>query len=219
MQRRLIPSVAAALWLAPGLLSAQPGDALAPTVESSQESSDESSESASATDDEHTQDIGAHLGFELGGRTTPGGFGIGGEFVYRLSDVDWLDTGVGFVFGSGDASCFRDRDNQTLCNHGIASGFAGEVNIGIRRYLPATGNFAPFIRGGVSGRFVAFPGDDLRGVAFPLWFGAGVRAKVANRVHVVAGALVRGGIAFMNRGLETEPHFSLKIYSGVEFEL
>ena len=165
------------------------------------------------------QELGARLGLAVGGRVSPGGLLIGGTYLYRLSEKDWFDGGVGFVYGGGDAVCFRDRQNNLQCDEGVLDGFAAEVTAGIRRFLPGRGDFHPFIHGGLAVRFVSYGADNLRGLAIPLWIGAGVRVRVADGVAVVGGANLEPGLAFMNHGLGIEPHGALSISAGVEFKI
>lgn len=167
----------------------------------------------------YSQEIGAFLGLEGGGRTTPGGLQISGRHLYRLAERDWLDSGVAFTFGSADAACFRDRDGELLCDHGFFEGAAGEVHVGVRRYFRSSGEFTPFARAGVAARVFSFSEDDVRGLALPAFLGGGVRAEVAERVVVVGGASLRAGILFADRDLGLEPHISLSIHGGVEFAL
>lgn len=168
-----------------------------------------------------TQEIGAFLGLELGGGTTPGGLQAAGRYLYRLSDRDWLDTGVAFTFGGGDAECFRDRADDVVCDHGPLSGFAAEASAGIRRTFASAGEgrFVPYAHAGVALRLVSFGDDGLRGAAVPLYLGGGVRARVADRVDVVGGALARAGVGFFNRDVGAEPQLSLAVVGGVEFGL
>lgn len=166
-----------------------------------------------------TQEIGARLGLDVGGRVSPGGAQLSGNYLYRLTDSDWLDQGVGFTFGGQGAACFRDRDDDVICDHGILDGFAAEVFVGLRRYLPGKDEFSPYVRGGVALRGVFYSADEVSGIALPLWAGGGIRARVAKSVAVVADATLRTGIAFFNRGLGLEPQASLLVTAGVEFEL
>ena len=166
------------------------------------------------------QEIGASVGVALGGRTTPGGFQVAGDYLYRLADRDWFDGSVSFTFGSGREACFRDRQDEVLCRHGFASGFAAEVVGGVARYYGEPGDaVGPFLRAGVGARLVAFPGDDVRGIAVPLRLGAGVRARVHEVVSVRGGAEVRAGPAWMTRDIGLEPHASFAITAGVDFTL
>lgn len=166
-----------------------------------------------------TQEIGAVLGLELGGRVTPGGLHVGGRYLYRLSERDWLESGVGFSFGGGGAECFRDRDDRVLCDHGVVSGFGAEVSAGIRRTFAAQGQFVPYAHAGVGLRLVSFSADDLSGLGVPFFVGGGVRAQVHERVAVIGGAALRLGPGFFGRDLGAEPQLSLAITGGAEFRL
>ncbi len=163
------------------------------------------------------QELGASLGLALGGGSTPGGLRIGGRYYYRLSSRDWFDAGVGFTFGSSREACFRDRRDDVVCDHGFASGFAAEVRAGGIRFFGSDDTFSPYARLGVAGRIIAFPGDEVRGIAAPAFVGAGVRARVHDFVAVTGGAEFLSGPAWMSRGMGLEPHASFAVSAGVEF--
>jgi len=164
-----------------------------------------------------TQELGARLGMEAGGRTTPGGLRLAGTYLYRLTEADWLDQSIAFGFGSRDPSCFRDREDSVLCDHGLLSGFSVDLVVGIRRYLPRSGQFTPYLRGGLALRGVFFTSDDLSGLAIPLWAGAGVRAAVADKLSIFAEATLKTGFGIFGRGLGIEPHASFEFAAGGEF--
>jgi hypothetical protein len=170
-------------------------------------------------DDAVEQIIGGYLGLAVGGRTTPGGLAVGGSYLYRLSDRDFFDASVGFVLGSGDAGCFRDREDDRVCDHGVVDGFAGELGLGLRRHFADQQTMSPFLRLGVAARIVSYGGDDLVGGAFPLVVGGGVRSRVAPHVRVVGAAELRVGLAQFGDGVGGEPHLALAVLGGVEFEL
>jgi hypothetical protein len=163
------------------------------------------------------QELGARLGLGIGGRVSPGGLMIAGNYLYRLSDLDWFDGGVGFSFGSGAADCFHDRGDDLVCDHGALDGVAADVYAGIRRFFPGRGQFTPYAHGGVALRVASFAGDEVRGVVAPLWIGGGVRARVHETVSVGGGAMLLVGAGWFNRGLGIEPQASLAISAGVEF--
>jgi hypothetical protein len=165
------------------------------------------------------QELGAGLGVEAGGRLSPGGFHLLGNYLYQLSDQDWFDGGLSFTFGSGGAGCFRDRQDDFLCDHGITSGFAAEAFVGARRFFAGQGGFAPYARAAIGGRLISFGGDDVGGFAIPLQAGGGIRARVADGLAVVGGADLRLGIGWFDRDLGSEPHITLAIHLGVEFRL
>jgi opacity protein-like surface antigen len=165
------------------------------------------------------QELSGSLGLDVGGRLSPGGLHVAGAYLYQLSDLDWFDGGLSFTFGSGQAACFRDRDNDFLCDHGSLDGFGAEASGGVRRYFPGQGKFTPYARVGLGLRLVSFSGDDVRGLAIPLQLGGGVRARVSDRIYVTGGAELRVGPAFFDSGLGTQPHLGLAVHGGVEFAL
>ncbi len=166
-----------------------------------------------------SQEIGVLVGAAIGGGVSPGGLAVDGRYLYRLSELDWFEVGTSFTLGSGDAECFRDRESDLVCKHGLLDGFGAEVSAGLRRYFAGQQQFRPYARVGLGVKLVSFSGDELRGVAIPVSAGAGIRVDVANRVLVVAEASLRGGPAFFNRGLEVEANLGLAIGAGVEFTL
>ena len=177
--------------------------------------------SAAAADEPaaSSQEIGAALGVEAGGRLSPGGFHVLGDYLYQLSDQDWFDSGLSITIGGGDAGCFRDRDNDFLCDHGITRGFAAEGFAGARRFFAGQGAFAPYARAALGARIVSFRGDDVTGFALPIQLGGGIRARVADGIAVVAGTELRLGIGWFDHELGAEPQISLAIHAGVEFAL
>jgi len=166
-----------------------------------------------------SQEIGVLLGAAIGGGVTPGGVSVDGRFLYRLSDEDWFEAGASFSLGSGAADCFRDRETNLVCEHGLLDGFGAEIRGGIRRYFTGQQQFRPYARGAVGLRLISFSGDELRGVALPISVGGGIRVEVANRVLVVAEGNVHGGPAILGRGLGLESNLGLTIGAGVEFTL
>ncbi len=170
-------------------------------------------------DDSKSQLLGATLGAEVGGRVSPGGLRLAGSFLYRFTEIDWIDTGVGFTFGSGSANCFRDRSNDVVCDQGIASGFAADASVAIRRDLYLGGDFVPFFRAGVALRVIAYASDDVIGISLPLLGSIGVRARVNELLSVIALADLRVGWGIFNRGLGIEPQANASIGVGVEFDL
>jgi hypothetical protein len=166
-----------------------------------------------------TQELGAALGVEAGGRVSPGGFHLLATYLYRLSDVDWLESNAAFTFGGRDAACFRDRDDEFVCDHGFFKGVGLEASAGVRRFFAEQGVFSPWARAGLGVRLVSFPSDDVLGIGIPVIVGGGVRARVAERVAVGAGATLRAGIGSYDRGLGAEPYLSFALHAGVEFGL
>jgi hypothetical protein len=166
-----------------------------------------------------TQEIGGAAGLAIGGRTSPGGVELAGTYLYRLSDHDWLQSAASFTFGGGGPGCFRDRDDAVVCNHGVLDGFAAEASASLRRYFATQGSITPFGRLGLGLRLVSYGADDLRGVAFPIFLGGGVRAAVADDIHVTGSGDLRLGLGHFGRGVGGEPQLSLAILAGVEFAL
>ncbi|MBT8494806.1 MAG: hypothetical protein KJO07_17245 [Deltaproteobacteria bacterium] len=199
----------ALVFVALGLLA---GPAVAQELEATEAGS---GEEQSAT----TQMLGARLGMEAGGRVTPGGALLQGSYLYRFTERDWLEQVVGFTFGGQGASCFRDRADDVICDHGIFSGFGAEVGVALRHHLAERGKFAPFLRAGLAVRGSFFSADDLNGISFPLWLGGGVRADVVDNMAIVADASLKTGFGIYGRDLGLEPHAAFSITAGVEFDL
>ncbi len=170
-------------------------------------------------DEGDSQEIGALLGVTMGGETTPGGLAAEGRYLYRLSELDWLETSVHFSLGAGGKECFRDRQSSFVCEHGLVDGFAAEGSMGLRRYFVGQEQFRPYLRAGLGAQLISYADDDVLGFGLPLYLGAGVRVAVANRVLVVADATARAGVAILTQDLGLEPNLSLTVAAGVEFTL
>ncbi len=217
MFRRVVPLLASSLLL---LLANS-------TVYADESSSDTDSSDADSSDSDveeqpdaiDNQEIGVMMGIAIGGGVSPGGLALEGRYLYRLSSIDWVEMSANFSFGSGSAECFRDRDSSFVCSHGAASGTLAQGNAGIRRYFSGQKQFRPFARAGVGLGLVSFGDDEVRGLAIPLYIGAGVRAEVANRVLVVVDATLRSGPSVLNQNLGTEFHLTGTVSAGVEFTL
>ncbi|HUS66713.1 MAG TPA: hypothetical protein VMZ28_19385 [Kofleriaceae bacterium] len=165
------------------------------------------------------QELGGSLGLEAGGRTSPGGLQLASTYLYRLSDEDWFDGGVTVTYGGGGAECFRDRDGDLLCDHGLVDGFAAEVSGGVRRFFAGQDRFSPYARAAVGLRIATYTADDITGLAIPLILGGGVRAVVKDGLAIVGGADLRVGPAFYEGDLGTEPHLTFAVHGGVELRL
>lgn len=165
------------------------------------------------------QELGAALGAEVGGRVSPGGLNLLGQYLYQLSDEDWFDSGLSITIGGGTAGCFRDRDDDFLCDHGITRGFAAEGFAGARRFFPGQGAFTPYARAALGARIVSFRGDEVTGFALPVHLGGGIRARVADGIAVVAGSELRLGVGWFDHELGAEPHITLAVHAGVDFAL
>src|SRR5690606_24853217 len=105
--------------------------------------------------DDVEQIVGGYVGAAAGGRTTPGGLEVSGSYLYRLSDADFFDASVAFTMGSGDATCFRDREGRRICDHGIVDGFAAELGLGIRHHFVGERSVTPFLAVGLALRLVS----------------------------------------------------------------
>ncbi len=176
----------------------------------------------SAPADMGDQGISAMIGAAAGGRTTPGGLMIAGHYYYQLSDADWFDGGVSFTFGSSDPECFRDRMENVVCDHGLADGYAGSITVGVRRFLPAiaSGEFWPYVTGGVGTSVVRFPPeDDTTGITFFLHAGAGMRVGITEAIAITAQAQLQLGVGQFSNGVGGEPQLGLNITAGAEFKL
>ncbi len=212
MFRRLVPLLASSFLL---LLANS-------TVYADESSSDAASSDTDVEeqpDDVDNQEIGVTMGIAIGGGVSPGGLALEGRYLYRLSSLDWVEMSANFSFGSGGAECFRDRNSSVVCSHGLASGTLAQGNAGIRRYFSGQKQFRPFARAGVGLGLVSFGDDEVRGLAIPLYIGAGIRAEVANRVLVVVDATLRAGPSVLNQNLGTEFHLTGTVSAGVEFTL
>jgi hypothetical protein len=165
------------------------------------------------------QAIGGALGIAAGGRVTPGGLRITGHYLYQLTEQDWFDGIVSFTFGSGDPACFRDRGNDVLCDHGLASGGAFEVAAGVRRIFPPSGRYRPFARVAAGLMIARFGGDEVTGAALTAHAGGGLRASVAPSVAVVALADVMLGLGAYSRGIGGDLLLGLSITAGAEIRL
>ncbi|HEU4732683.1 MAG TPA: hypothetical protein VFT22_32530 [Kofleriaceae bacterium] len=172
-----------------------------------------------ASDDLGDQAVVAELGLAAGGRVTPGGLRIGGQYLYQLSERDWFDGAVSFTFGSGDAACFRDRSDQLVCDHGLADGFGLEVGASVRRIFAASGAFRPFARVGIGFGLARFGDDRVTGFTVPFHGGGGLRAQVSPGIAIVGEADLAVGFGTFGRGLGLEPQLGLTVAAGVEFRL
>jgi opacity protein-like surface antigen len=174
---------------------------------------------APSDDDMGDQAISAELGVAAGGRVTPGGLRIAGQYLYQLSDDDWFDGAASFTYGSGSAACFRNRNNAVVCQHGLADGAGLELQATIRHMLAPQGAFHPFVRLGVGLGVVRFGRDDVTGFTIPAHGGGGVRVTIAPGVALVAEGDLALGFGSFTRGLGSQPQLGLAISAGAEFRL
>jgi hypothetical protein len=165
------------------------------------------------------QEIGPQLGLRIGGRSTPGGLGVGATFLYRLSDELWSDTQFGASIGGGGAQCFRNRADAVVCDHGQLDGLGFGVIAGLRWYARPQQGFYPYLRAGLGAELVRFGDDGLWGVGVPLGLGAGVRSRVTDAIAVGAGADLQLGVARFDRGVGLEPQAALLVRAAVELAL
>ena len=172
-----------------------------------------------APPDMSDQAIGAAIGAAIGGRTTAGGLRVAGHYLYQLTAQDWFDGTAAFTFGSGAADCFRDRDDDVLCDHGVADGYAVELSANVRRFLGGRDKFWPFVRAGLGIALVRFSDDGVTGVAIPLHAGAGLRVSVHDGIALVGLAELMFGIARFNSDVGAEPQLGVDVSVGVEFRL
>ena len=227
MRRRLI---AIALVAAGGAASAQPApdpaasgspapDASPPAASGAPAPAAPVATAAPADDDIGEQAISAENGVAAGGRVTPGGLRITGQYLYQLSDEDWFDGAAAFTYGSASAGCFRDRSDAVVCQHGLADGAGIELQATIRHVLAPQGAFHPFVRVGVGLGVVRFGRDNISGFTIPAHGGGGVRVAMAPGVAIVAEGDLALGFGSFSRGLGSQPQLGLAIAAGAEFRL
>ena len=173
--------------------------------------------SSSVSANAFTQQLGAQVGAVTGGTTTPGGVGVAGHYSYRLSSKDWIVVGADFVFGRQQSACGMAVDSGLDCDHGLASGFAAGLDVGVRRYLASQGSFVPYVQGGFAVHVARFRADELTGLAIPVVVGGGIRASASDVVGIFAGAQLRVGPSWYNRGLGSRAYASMLVAAGVEF--
>lgn len=165
------------------------------------------------------QALGGHVGVAFGGRSTAGGVRLAGSYLYRMSERDWFDGAVAFSIGSGDAACFRDRQDDRVCDHSAVDGFAVDFAFAVRRTWMAKERFAPFARVGLGVRFARFSGDEVAGVSVPLLGALGVAVESSPRTRIIAAGQLEAGGGWFSRGVGLEPQLGLGLTLGIEFAL
>ncbi len=165
------------------------------------------------------RELGATLGVAMGGMNTPGGLRLAASYLYQLNDSDWFDGGLVLTGAPGEPTCFRDRADELICDHGAADGASVDLFAGVRRYAPGQPGFQPWIRPGVAVRLARFPDDDLTGVALIGQAAAGVRARINDLIQVGGMAALEGGAGLFTRGLGLELQLGLVIGATVDFAL
>ncbi|MCL4226300.1 MAG: hypothetical protein KJZ91_17690 [Myxococcales bacterium] len=163
--------------------------------------------------------LAAELGLVGGGGATPGGMRVGGRYLYRMDDQVWFDAGVGFTFGAPTAGCGRTPPDAMSCDHGVASGFSGDLIVGLRRDLRGQRGFVPFVHGGAFGRVLRFAADDVTGIGLGLEAGAGVARAVRGDVALRAGASAQAGRAWLGRAVGGSGQLGLTVTVGAELRL
>jgi hypothetical protein len=172
-----------------------------------------------APPDMSDQGVGASIGVAGGGRTTAGGLRIAGHYLYQMSAEDWFDGTAQFTFGSGSPACFRDRLDDTICQHGLVDGVSAEIGANVRHFLGGNGEFWPYVRLGVGIALVRFGDDDVTGLAIPFHGGGGFRVTVADGVAVIAEVALDLGFGRFTNGLGLEPQLGGSVMAGAEFRL
>lgn len=166
------------------------------------------------------RELGVALGAAVGaGDVTPGGLRLAGSYLYQLSDLDWFDGSVAFVFGAGGAECFRDRADEIVCDHGSTDGVATDGIAGVRRFFAGQGAFRPWLRAAVGLRVVRFGDDEMTGVGLYLAPSAGVRARVDDRVAIGGHATAELGGGWFSRAYGAAPQLGFGVGMSVEFAL
>lgn len=196
-----------------------PTAAPAPAVPPASDAAPASDEAPAGDDEVGDQAISVELGVAAGGRITPGGLRITGQFIYQLSDEDWFDGSASFTFGSGTAACFRDRQDAVICSHGPADGVGVELTASVRRMFAPQGVFHPFARAGVGLGLVRFSADDVSGFTIPAHAGGGVRVAVAPAIGLIVEGDLALGFGSFSRGIGSQPQLGLAIAAGAEFRL
>lgn len=166
------------------------------------------------------RELGVALGAAVGGGSiTPGGLRIAGSYLYQLSDLDWFEGSVAFIFGTGGAECFRDRADELICDHGSTDGVATDGIAGIRRFFRGQGSFRPWLRAAVGLRVARFGDDEMTGAGLYLAPSAGVRARVDDRIAIGGHATAELGGAWFSKGYGAAAQLGFGVGMSVEFAL
>ncbi len=163
------------------------------------------------------REFSAELGLAAGGRATVGGARITGRFLYQLASQDWFEGSAIFNFGSSSAACFRDRNNDRICEHSALDGSGVELSFGVRRYFDQGGPYLPFARVALGIGIARFADDDITGLVLPLHAGGGLHVVVAPRIAIVGLAELTLGLGTFTGNLGVEPQLGFGISAGVEF--
>jgi hypothetical protein len=165
------------------------------------------------------RELGASIGAAIGGGATPGGLRVSGDYLYQLSDLDWFDGMVQFTFGSGAATCFRDRADELICDHGAAQGVGTDLGVGVRRFFGGQQGFRLWVRPAAGLRISRFGGDDLTGGGVFVSAAGGARVRVTDTIAVGGQASVELGAAYFSRSLGFELQPGLVVAVSVDFVL
>ena len=165
------------------------------------------------------RELEATVGVAMGGMNTPGGLRIAGTYLYQLSDDDWFEGGLVMTGAPGDPTCFRDRSDELICDHGVADGASVDLFAGIRRYMVGQDSFQPWVRPGVAVRVARFTDDDLTGIAVVGQAAAGVRARINELIAVGGMAAIEAGAGLFTRDLGAELQLGFVIGVNVDFSL
>lgn len=165
------------------------------------------------------RELGGTLAVAIGGMNTPGGLRLGADYLYQMSETDWFDGGLVLTGAPGEPTCFRDRMDVLICDHGGADGASVDLFAGIRRYAGGQGQFRPWVRPGAAIRLVRYADDDLTGLAVIGQAAAGVRARITDLIAVGGMAAIEAGAGIFNRGLGVELQLGLVIGVTVDFGL
>ncbi len=159
--------------------------------------------------------LSAAVGVDAGGRVSPGGVKLSGSHLYRLSERDWLRSSLSLTFGGG-GSCTLDM-GATDCNDGHLSGLAIGAGANVRRLFAPLWGATPYAELGLSAKLIRFD-DGVRGFALPVWFAGGARKSVHDGIAVFGTASVEAGFGRFNQMLGWEPHVTVGLQGGVEFD-
>ncbi len=165
------------------------------------------------------RELAGTVGVAMGGMNTPGGLRIAGTYLYQLSDDDWFEGGLVLTGAPAEPTCFRDRSDELICDHGVADGASVDLFAGIRRYMIGQDSFQPWVRPGVAVRVARFTDDDLTGIALVGQAAAGVRARINELIAVGGMAALEAGAGLFTRGLGPELQLGFVVGLNVDFAL
>lgn len=166
------------------------------------------------------RELGARLGLQVGQGTSGGGLRVGGIFLTRMTKATWSEVEASFVFGGGDPVCWLDRSVELDCAPGATTGAAAALAVGGRWFPTQTDSgFLPFFRGGLGVQYVDFRGDEVAGVAAPVYVAAGGRFGVSDDVSLSGELVVMAGPAWFSDDLGLRGFGGLIVQFGVDLGL